>query len=37
MDAEKLTTTLFEKMKAEQDTFRAQLIKQSPEQILDHA
>lgn len=36
MDAEKLTTALFEKMKAEQDTYRAWLVKQPPEQILDH-
>ena len=36
MDAEKLTTALFEKMTAEQDTYRAWLVKQPPEQILDH-
>ena len=36
MDAEKLTTALFEKMTAEQDTYRAWLVKQPPEEILNH-
>ena len=37
MDAEKLTTALYEKMKAEQDSYRAWLVAQPPEKILDHA
>ena len=37
MDAEKLTTALFEKMKAEQDSYRAWLVTQPPEKILDYA
>ena len=37
MDAEKLTTALFEKMKAEQDSYRARLVTQPPEKILDLA
>ena len=37
MDAENLTTALFEKMKAEQDNYRAWLVTQPPESILDHA
>ena len=37
MDAEKLTTALFEKMKAEQDSYRAWLVAQPPESILSHA
>ena len=37
LDAEKLTTALYEKMKAEQDSYRAWLVAQPPEKILDHA
>lgn len=36
MDAEKLTTALFEKMKAEQDKYRDWLVTQPPEEILNH-
>ena len=36
MDAEKLTTALYEKMKAEQDSYRAWLVAQPPEEILNH-
>ena len=37
MDAEKLTTALFEKMTAEQDNYKAWLLKQPPEVIFDHS
>ena len=37
MDAEKLTTALYEKMKAEQNSYREWLVTQPPEKILDHA
>ena len=37
MDAEKSTTALFEKMKKEQDSYRAWLVTQPPEGILGHA
>ena len=36
MDAEKLTTALLEKMTAEQDEYRAWLVTQPPEEILNH-
>ncbi len=36
MDAENLMTALFEKMKAEQDKYRAWLVTQPPEEILNH-
>ena len=36
LDAEKLTTALFEKMKAEQNKDRAWLVTQPPEEILNH-
>ena len=36
MDAEKLTAALYEKMSAEQDKFRAWLVAQPPEEILNH-
>ena len=36
MDAEKLTAALHEKMSAEQDKFRAWLVAQPPEEILNH-
>ena len=36
MNAEKMTTALFEKMKAEQDTYKAWLVAQPPEEILNH-
>ena len=37
MTAEELTTVLYRKMKAEQDTYRNWLLNLSPEEILDHA
>ena len=36
MDAENLTAALLEKMKAEQDSYRAWLVAQHPEEILNH-
>ena len=36
MDAEKLTNALYEKMSAEQDKYRAWLVAQPPEEILNH-
>ena len=36
MDAEKLTNALYEKMSAEQDKYRAWLVVQPPEEILNH-
>ena len=36
MDAENLTAALLEKMKAEQDKYRAWLVTQPPEEILNH-
>ena len=37
MTAEELTTVLYRKMKAEQDTYRDWLLGLPPEEILDHA
>lgn len=37
MTAEELTTILYRKMKAEQDTYRDWLLGLPPEEILDHA
>lgn len=37
MTAEELTTVLYRKMKAEQDTYRDWLLSLSPDEILDHA
>ncbi len=37
MDAEKMTAALAEKMRAEQDKYRAWLVAQPPEKILNHA
>lgn len=36
LDAEKLTTSLYEKMKTEQDSYQAWLVSQPPEEILNH-
>ena len=36
MDAEKLNQALYDKMAAEQDTFRTGLLKMPPEEILNH-
>ena len=36
LDAEKLTNALYEKMSAEQDKYRAWLVAQPPEEILNH-
>ena len=37
MDAEKMKDALIEKMKAEQDSYRARLVARPPEEILNHA
>ena len=37
MDAEQLNQALYDKMAAEQDAFRADLLGKKPEEILDHA
>lgn len=37
MDEKKLNQALYEKMSAEQDTYRSQLLTQSPKDILDQA